>query len=412
MRLLFSAVPAFGHILPLVSLMEAAVAARHDVALLTSAGIREEISPELPPEVSFLAAGRMPGEFSDEAARRTGADVFRPTPVVIGEIFGGARVDLGAEQSVEQAQQWAADLVLAEAWDVIGPMVAARSGIGWHQVGVGPAVPAVIVGELARAAASRYEAGRLCPTAATSYLDPCPPLLQDSNWSSPVPVRPLRTRAHRRPRAVAGLPVFADPGRPTVLVTLGTVFSDPKVLAATVDVVASHEVNVLATLGSALSLGAARSGPQPTRRDAAMDGPRHGGADVRHVPFVPLSQLLDTADLVVTGGGAGTMMGALACGVPMVLWPQGADQPLNADRAAAAGVAITVQDLAEIPTAMTQVLAKDSTYRLRAQAAAAEITARPSAAEVIEVIAGEARGVSGLRGRTSNDRFGTGGYQA
>jgi hypothetical protein len=111
MKLLFSATSAFGHILPLVPLMQAAVDAGHGVGLLSSAGFRATVGEELPAGVEFLDAGVMPDEFSEQAARRTGADVFHPTPAIIGEIFGGARVDLGIEDSIEQATGWAADLV-------------------------------------------------------------------------------------------------------------------------------------------------------------------------------------------------------------------------------------------------------------------------------------------------------------
>ncbi|MEV5647357.1 hypothetical protein AB0L57_03810 [Nocardia sp. NPDC052254] len=109
MRLLFSATPAFGHILPLVPLMRAAVAAGHTVGLLSSAGFRATIGTELPPEVDYLEAGAMPDVFSTEAARRTGTDIYQPTPAMIGEIFGGARVDLGIEESLGRAARWRAD---------------------------------------------------------------------------------------------------------------------------------------------------------------------------------------------------------------------------------------------------------------------------------------------------------------
>ena len=42
-------------------------------------------------------------------------------------------------------------------------------------------------------------------------------------------------------------------------------------------------------------------------------------------------------DAVVTHGGAGTTLGALAFGVPLLVLPQGADQYANAERVVAAG---------------------------------------------------------------------------
>ncbi|MFD2466245.1 glycosyltransferase [Amycolatopsis silviterrae] len=377
MKLLFSATPAFGHILPLVPLMQAAVDAGHAVGLLSSGGFRDTVREELPPEVAYLEAGALPGEFSAEAAHRTGADVFHPTPPVIGEIFGGARVDLGLDDSIAQAAAWSPDVVLAEPFDAIGPLVAARLGIAWHQAGIGPALPSVIAEEINRAADIRYERLKLRRVPASSYLDPCPPPLQDPDWSSDLPVRAVRPQAHRRPKEVSvDLPAF---DKPTVLVTLGTIFSAPATLSATVAAVASTGANVIATLGSALRLSDADAVPEELPADSAQ---------VRYVPFVPLDQLLAKADLVVSAGGIGTIVGALAHGLPMVVWPQGADQPINADRAAASGASLAAHTAAEISGAVSEIL-QGERYRQRARAIAAEIAVLPSPAEVIaEITAG------------------------
>ncbi|RDG37263.1 glycosyltransferase [Streptomyces corynorhini] len=374
MKLLFSATPAFGHILPLVPLMQAAVDDGHAVGLLSSAGFRAAVAEELPPEVEFLDAGVMPEVFSEDAAVRTGADVFHPTPTTIGEIFGGSRVDLAVEESVDQATRWAPDLVIAEPFDAVGPLVAARLGVGWHRAGIGPALPAVITDEIDRVASARYDRLSLSPVAALSYLDPCPRQLQDPEWSPVGPVRAVRPQAHRRPKDVTlDLPDFGDHDKPTVLVTLGTIFSDPDTLSAAVAAVADTGAQVIATLGSSL------------RHATADQADRADSAGVRYVPFVPLGQLLEKVDLVVGAGGVGSVVGTLAHGLPMVLWPQGADQPINAARAAASGTSITVDSAAGISPAVAAVLERGE-YRHRAQEIAAEIATLPPAATVIAEI--------------------------
>ncbi|MFC3453369.1 nucleotide disphospho-sugar-binding domain-containing protein [Amycolatopsis speibonae] len=104
--------------------------------------------------------------------------------------------------------------------------------------------------------------------------------------------------------------------------------------------------------------GHLRSPPRPhtlgssLRQPTASETVRLVSANVRYVPFVPLAQLLERVDLVVGAGGVGTVVGTLAHGLPMVLWPQGADQPINAARAAASGTAITVASAAEITSAV------------------------------------------------------------
>ncbi|MFC9219255.1 hypothetical protein ACFT8W_00235 [Streptomyces hygroscopicus] len=54
--------------------------------------------------------------------------MFHPTPAVIGEISGGSRPDLGGAHSVTRARAFAPDLVIAEAFDAVGPLVAAHPG--------------------------------------------------------------------------------------------------------------------------------------------------------------------------------------------------------------------------------------------------------------------------------------------
>jgi hypothetical protein len=45
-------------------------------------------------------------------------------PELIGEIFGGSRVDLGGGETIILARAWAPGLVVAEMLDAIGPVVA------------------------------------------------------------------------------------------------------------------------------------------------------------------------------------------------------------------------------------------------------------------------------------------------
>ncbi|MEB3370842.1 hypothetical protein [Saccharopolyspora mangrovi] len=191
-------------------------------------------------------------------------------------------MDLGAAETLALGRTWAPDLVVSEAFDAIGPMVAAELGIAWYRAGFGPATPAVIA-EIQHAATSRYRHAGLTAVAPRGYIDPCPALMQDPEWSSDVAVLPLRAQAHRRPRDMAyEPPAFHDPTKPTALVTLGTIFSDPDVLATTVDALAGHDLNVIATVGSSL-----------TKPAAAHDPPRRpDGLEVHLVPFVPLGQLL------------------------------------------------------------------------------------------------------------------------
>ena len=109
-------------------------------------------------------------------------------------------------------------------------------------------------------------------------------------------------------------------------------------------------------------------------------------AHVRVVPYVPMSRVLGTTDALVFHAGSGTMLAALAAGVPLVLLPVAADQPENADRCVAAGVGVALPPDGRGPddvAAATRAVLADGTYRAAARRVAAEIAAMPEPASLV-----------------------------
>ena len=161
--------------------------------------------------------------------------------------------------------------------------------------------------------------------------------------------------------------------------TLGTVFAQesgdlfPRLIAAVRDL----PVDVLVTVGPAID--PAELGPQP--------------AHVRVERSVPLADVLPRCAAVVTHGGSGTVVAALAAGVPCVVLPLGADQPWNADRVAALGAGLVLDATTATPTqvraALTEVLTVPA-FRRAAEALQAEVAALPGgerAADELERLA-------------------------
>jgi UDP:flavonoid glycosyltransferase YjiC (YdhE family) len=95
--------------------------------------------------------------------------------------------------------------------------------------------------------------------------------------------------------------------------------------------------------------------------------------------FVPQAKVSENAQLVVTHGGSGTVLGALAAGMPLVVAPMFADQPDNARSIEAAGCGVAVFDATapRLRAAIQHVLARKSALR-SAQAVAEEKGHLPS----------------------------------
>ena len=119
---------------------------------------------------------------------------------------------------------------------------------------------------------------------------------------------------------IAGLP-HDD----TVYVTLGTVVNKlPGVFETVLAALDGVGVNAIVTVGP--DVDPARLGPQP--------------AHVLVERYIPQSLVLARCRAIVAHGGAGTMLGALAHGVPQVLLPHGAEQHLNAEACRRQGAAL------------------------------------------------------------------------
>ena len=138
-----------------------------------------------------------------------------------------------------------------------------------------------------------------------------------------LPVAPSAHLLRPAPSADSGaeaLPAWlAETGdRPIVYATLGTVFNSrtPGLFDAIVDGLRDEPIDLVLTIGR--DRDPAELGLQP--------------ANVHVERYIPIDALLPHCDLVVAHAGFGTVSAALAGGVPMVLIPIDADQPLNAER--------------------------------------------------------------------------------
>jgi UDP:flavonoid glycosyltransferase YjiC (YdhE family) len=245
----------------------------------------------------------------------------------------------------------------------------------------GPAMAADLAEAMSVVATSRYSDRRLVQVPPRWYLDTCPPALQVDDWQQPDGRIGLRPEPHRAPGQVPNPPGSPERRRPRVLVTFGTVFNAPVLQTPLLRELAASDVDLRVTTGLLA-----------TAEDFDIDPER-----VTFVGFTPLAELLRDIDLVVMHGGAGTTLGSLAAGIPLVVVPQAADQFVQADRVAAAGAGrAVVPGSSESVADVVMTMLRDPGYRENAQRVAAQIAALPSPADVASRLAAALRPASRL----------------
>jgi UDP:flavonoid glycosyltransferase YjiC (YdhE family) len=131
----------------------------------------------------------------------------------------------------------------------------------------------------------------------------------------------------------------------------------------------------------------------------AVDPPELGPlpANVHVEPWVEQTDAMAAAALVVCHGGSGTVFGALAAGVPIVVVPAFADQFSNGRVVAESGVGTVVEivggmrrligerDVPQIAGAVRAAL-DNTDYRRAAQRIAAEMAAAPPIDDVVATL--------------------------
>src|SRR3954468_24785086 len=367
MRILVATTPGVGPLLPLLPLARAARERGHDVRIASGVGLAPVASSagfELiavgPSTIDAFVATR---PWAREATgRRRAVLTFR-------EVFCGP---LAAEQTTDllaALDGWAPDVIVREDMAFAGWLAAARLGVPLATVQVTAWRPRMRDLATEPLGALREGLGLAPdPDLATLY-GACLFLVRPRSLVDPGAALPAIT-ADLRPvadddigtdgTARADLP--PSDGRPRVVVTLGTVNSGRHdVLRPIIDGAVAAGAQVVVALGD----------------DPASLGPVPDGVVVR--PYLPMSGLVATADVVASHGGSGTMLAALAAGRPLVIVPLpagqpgdgapcAADQPENAGRGAAIGVAVVVEPerlSADAVRTAIETIVEDAAYRRR-----------------------------------------------
>ncbi|MFI9816108.1 glycosyltransferase [Saccharothrix variisporea] len=370
MRVLFTCIGGPGHLNPLLPVSRAVADRGHEVLWATSGSLRGLVETAGFP---FHQLGSSPSPAPATRGPLLVPDIQRSEEEVReGFTRLGTRARLPLVRAL--VSEWRPDLVVCDEFDFASMLVAEEAGLPHASVLVtatGVQIRPDVVGEPLheiRAECGLPEDPELTMLGRHLRLSPFPP-----SFRAPDAWRFGTEHAFRPP-----MPAALSSGSPLVYFTLGTEFAlesgdlFERVLAGLRDL----PVRVLMTVGR--HIDPAEFGPQPEH--------------VRIARYVPQEEVLADCTLVVSHGGSGTVIGALAHGKPMVLTPMGADQPMNADRCEALGVGRTLDPVtvtpAEVRATVSEVLA-DPGYRRSAERLRAEMAALPGpdhAADLLEAL--------------------------
>jgi UDP:flavonoid glycosyltransferase YjiC (YdhE family) len=293
-RFLFAFVGGMGHLVPQLPVARALQGAGHEVAFST-------FHPMVP---EVRALGFAAYETTYDRPSRGVLPLVAPSLErelrALRESFAGRLRALRAASVPEHAAAFRADVIVRDEYD----FGAELPGLPCASVVIGASSDFPPPGSI-----------RLDPRV-DLLLRPFPPSLRDDGLG----IRPCATATAR-----------GD----AIYFTLGTVFNREcgdlfeRVIAAL------DGLDAVVTAGRGIALPAAAPG-------------------VRVAPFIPQADVLPECRAVISHGGSGSLVGALAHGLPMVLLPLGADQLVNAPLAARLGFARVL----DVMTATTRATAR------------------------------------------------------
>ena len=379
MRVLFSSTFGHGHVFPMVPLARALIDAGHTVLWVTNGvGVGLVADAGIDVRDAGLTGAALRATVDDLQAQAALRPPSERAAFMFPTMFGAILTPPMVADLLPLARQWQPDLMVHEHGEFASPLVGALMGVPSLTHAFGGGIPAAFVTEASERLAPLWDEHGIeqppfagCFTA--PYLDICPPAVQIVPLDHVRTVQPLRPVPYGG-EVVTRLPdLLDDRSRPLVYLTLGTVSSNTAVLSAAIDGIASLDAQVLVTVGP--------------RADPAILGPMP--AHVRVERFVAQTEVLPHAAVVVSHGGSGTFLGALAHGVPQLCLPQGADQFRNAEGGVRAGAALALSPGDATPEAIAdrvrQLLTDDSAARA-AHTVADQIRAMPSPADVVTAL--------------------------
>lgn len=385
-RILVCTIGTPGHQRPLRPLVASLVRSGCEVAWATS--------PDAVVDLADLAGVRAIGVGLEMRVARAAYRERWPEVATLGpqalaahtfpRLFGGVVAPTMVEPLAALVAGYRPALVIAEPAALAVPIVCAAAGVVHLTHAYGLPLPASHLEGAMHALSARWAALAAPPPPHAGlyrhgYIDIAPTTLSATLEEAlpPCPRWPLRPSSGE---ASATLPErlrlrLAAEQRPVVYATFGTAFNEQAALRATALALARLDALVVVTHG----------------RSEGEHGPCAYPPNVWVEGFIPQAALLPHCDLVVSHGGAGTVLGAASFGIPQLILPRGADQFRNAGAVQAVGAGTTLPadpDDESLLHAARALLASAAAAQ-SAQALAREIAAMPDADTVANALIDE-----------------------
>ena len=292
----------------------------------------------------------------------------------VPRLFGEIGMALMVDDLLELCKESEPALLVFDPYLFAAPLVAAATGAHAVLHSIGPLMDRSVLDLVADAVSPIWrEFGLEVPPAAGVYsgttLRICPPSLDPAavEFRGTQTLRPTPLPLAEPHALTVSL---ANPEHPLVYLTLGTFSNnDLDLFRLVLKALENEPVNVLATIGRDNDPSALAPIPENARVEQ----------------YIPQAEVLPYCAAVVHHGGAGTMFGVLAHGLPSVALPQSADNFINASLLAGTGAAHTLMPgevTGPAVRAALRTVLGIGTYRQRARKLAEEIAAMPSADDV------------------------------
>ena len=355
-----------GHLNPILPFLQAARRAGNETLVIAPPAMEEMVEGTGFP---YRPGGEPPE--ADVAPIRERLPVApREEASILGnrELFGRMATTAMLPSMEETCAEWSPDLILRDPCEYASAVVAHTQGIVTAQVAISLAEAEHGSLAVAAPAIELHAEGLATEIRQAPYLTRFPRSLDPS----PFP-RTIRFHEAWSPQPLPDWWGASD--LPLVYATFGTVLGHMTIAAdvyrTAIDAVAGLGANVLLTVGR--KFDAARLGPLPD--------------NVHMEAWVDQADVFAEARAVVCHGGSGTVFGALAAGLPLVVVPVFADQFENGRRAADAGAGVVAKasDPRSIRQAITAVL-DDPTYQRHAERIALEMAATSTVDDALRAV--------------------------